>query len=207
MKEEIKTSEKPALERIADKLMSIQQELDELVVQFALGKAEGKEKFEEIKREFRQRISEFKKLLDAPAAGFLTPEARRKIEELEVQLALGKAESKDLFEEQKKKILKTLSQVEHELKTWINSGKMPVDFSDDIEKFKLKLEIIRLKFNLKKFEVKDAFKDRMNNARGEVEKIRGAVKSKLKDGSLKYNDFRDQMSLAYKHLKKALNDL
>jgi hypothetical protein len=154
MKDEIKTTDKPVLQKIADKLIAAQQELDELVVQFALGKAEGKEKFEEIKKEFRQRVAEFKQLLDAPAAGLLTPETRRKIEELELQLALGKAESKELFEEQKKKILKTLSHVEAEIKTWINSGRLPDDFSHDIEKFKLKLEIIRLKFDLKKFEAK-----------------------------------------------------
>jgi len=102
MKEET-THEKPVLQKIADKLLGVQQELDELVGQFALGKAEGKEKFEEIKKEFRQRVSEFKKLLAAPAAGLLTPEARQKIEELEVQLALGKAESRELFEQQKRK--------------------------------------------------------------------------------------------------------
>jgi len=206
MKDE-KSTEAPVIQKIADKLISVQQELDELVVQFALGKAEGKEKFEEIKKEFRQRVSEFKKLLDAPAAGLLTPEARQKIESLEVQLALGKAESKELFEEQKKKILKTLSHVEEEIKTWVNSGKLPADFSHDVEKFKLKLEIIRLKFSLKKFEVKDAFKAGMSDARREIEKITSDIGSKLKDGSSKYSDFRDEMSLAYKHLKKALTDL
>lgn len=207
MKEEMKTSEKPVLQKIADKLVGVQKELDELVVQFALGKAEGKEKFEEIKKEFRQRVSEFKKLLDDPAAGLLTPETRQKIEELEVQLALGKAESKELFEEQKKKILKTLSHVEEGIKNWVTSGKVPTDFAHDIEKFKLKLEIIRLKFNLKKFEVKDEFKERMSDARREIEKITTGIGIKLKDGSSKYSDFRDEMSLAYKHLKKAVSDL
>jgi len=81
---------------------------------------------------------------------------------------------------------------------------MPADFSHDIEKFKLKLEIIRLKFNLKKFEVKDAFKEGMSNARREIET---GIRNKLKDGSSKYSDFQDEMSLAYKHLKKALSDL
>src|SRR5690349_18101063 len=159
MKDERNTSEKPVLQKIADRLLDVQQELDELVVQFALGKAEGKEKFEEIKKEFRQRVAEFKKLLEAPASGLLTPETRQKIEALEVQLALGKAETKELFEEQKEKILKTLSHIESEIVTWVKSGKLPDDFSHDVEKFKLKLEIIRLKFTLKKFEVKDAFKE------------------------------------------------
>lgn len=207
MKDEIKNNEKPVLQKIADRLLSVQQELDELVVQFSLGKAEGKEKFEEIKKEFRQRVAEFKKLLDAPASSLLTPEARQKIEELEVQLALGKADTRELFEEQKKKILKTLSSVEDQIKTWIKSGKLPDDFSHEVEKFKLKLEIIRLKFNLKKFEVKDTFKEGMDDARIKIEKIASRVRSKVKDGSSKYNDFRDEMSMAYKHLKKALSEL
>ena len=207
MKEDIQAGEKPVLEKIADRLVAVQQELDELVVQFALGKAEGKEKFEEIKKEFRQRVSEFKKLLDSPSSSLLTPEARQKIEELETQLALGKAETKELFEEQKKKILKTLAHVEAEVKAWINAGKLPDDFSHEVEKFKLKLEIIRLRFSLKKFEVKDAFKERMQDARIKIEKMTSGIKSKLKDGSSKYNDFRDEMSIAYKHLKKALSDL
>ena len=207
MKDETKNSEKPVLQKIADRLLAVQQELDELVVQFALGKAEGKEKFEEIKKEFRQRVTEFKKLLDAPASRLLTPEARQKIEELEVQLALGTADTKELFEEQKKKILKTLSHVESEIKNWVNSGKLPDDFFHEVEKFKLKLEIIRLKFSLKKFEVKDALKEGMGDARREIEKITGAIRGKLKDRSSKYNDFRDEMSIAYKHLKKALSEL
>ena len=207
MKDNSKTSEKPVIQKIADRLLDVQQELDELVVQFALGKAEGKEKFEEIKKEFRQRVGEFKKLLEAPASGLLTPETRQKIEALEVQLALGKAETKELFEEQKEKILKTLSHIESEIMTWIKSGKLPDDFSHDVEKFKLKLEIIRLKFTLKKFEVKDTFKESMSDARREIEKITSGIKSKLQGGSSKYSDFRNEMSMAYKHLKKALTDL
>jgi hypothetical protein len=207
MKTENETTERPVFQKIADRLLLVQQELDELVVQFALGKAEGKEKFEEIKKEFRQRVSEFKKLLDAPAAKLLTPESRRKIEELEVQLALGKAESKELFEEQKKKILKTLSHVESEVKNWVNSGKLPADFSHDIEKFKLKLEIIRLKFELKKFEVTDAFKDQMTHARQQVDKIKTSVKDKFKEKSDQYENFHDEILEGYAHFKKALKNL
>jgi hypothetical protein len=207
MKEEIKTDEKPIVEKITDKLLIAQQEIDELVVQFALGKAEGKEKFEEIKKEFRQRVSELKKLLETAALDFLTPETRQKIDHLEVQLALGKAESKELFEEQKKKIIKALSEVEAAIKPWINSIKLPDNFSHEMEKFKLKLEIIRLKFQLKKFEIKDVFKDNMADTRRKIEKINAGIKHKLEAGSLKYSDFQDEMSLAYKHLKKALTDL
>jgi tRNA U34 5-methylaminomethyl-2-thiouridine-forming methyltransferase MnmC len=206
MEEEIKTSKKPILEKVADKLLTAQQEIDELVVQFALGKAEGKEKFEEIKKEFRQRVSEFRTLLETASSDFLTPEARQRIEELEVQLALGKADSKELFEEQKKKIMKALDEVESEIKSWIGS-KLPDNFSHEVEKFKLKLEIIRLKFHLKKFEMKDAFKDSMADSKRKIEKITESIRQKLKDGSLKYSDFRDEMSIAYKHLKKALSDL
>jgi len=207
MKEEIKTVEKPILEKIADKLLKAQQEIDELVVQFALGKAEGKEKFEEIKRDFRNKVIEFKKLMETTALNILNPETMQRLTELELQLALGKAESRELFEEQKKKIMKALDELETVIKPLIASAKLPDSFSHDVEKFKLKLEIIRLKFQLKKFEIKDAFKDNMAEARRKIEKINTGIRQKMETGSLKYSDFRDEMSIAYKHLKKALTDL
>lgn len=64
-----------------------------------------------------------------------------------------------------------------------------------------------MKFSLKKFEVKDAFKEGMSDARREIEKITSVIRNKWKDGSSKYNDFRDEMDVAYKHLKKSLSDL
>jgi len=60
--------DKPVLQRIADQLLVAQQEIDDLALQLALGKAEAREKFQEVKKEFRHHVAEFKILMkDMPA--------------------------------------------------------------------------------------------------------------------------------------------
>lgn len=78
--------------------------IEELQVKTALGKAELWEKFEEIKKEAREKMHEIKSEVNS----VITEDkeeynhAKSKVEHLEVQLALGKAETEDLLKEQKK---------------------------------------------------------------------------------------------------------
>lgn len=86
--------------------------LEELQVQSALGKAELEDKFEEMKKETREQYQQLKseishKLQNNEEFNNL----KAKFENLEVQLALGKAETKDLLEEQKKNLSKAFKEV------------------------------------------------------------------------------------------------
>lgn len=200
-------TEKSVLQNVSEKLLTAQQEIDELALQLALGKAEAKDKFEEIKKEFRTQVGELKNLLETTSDNSLSTEVRAKIEELELQLALGKADSKDLFEEQKKKITKAVTSLEEEIKAQWKKLKSPDFFTHEAEKFKLKLEIIRLRFGLKKFEVKEDYQTTMAAVRREIEKMTSGTKDKLNKGKEKYDDFNDEISLAYKHIKKAVDSL
>ncbi|HEU5292448.1 MAG TPA: hypothetical protein VFU05_17495 [Cyclobacteriaceae bacterium] len=206
MEQEAKVN-KPFLKKVADKLVTAQQEIDELALQFALGKAEAREKFEDIKRELQTRISEFKKSIENSAAGILTSEQRQKLGELEVQLALGKAESIEAFEKQKKKILKALASAESATETWLASIKVPNHLQHDIETFKLKLEIVKLKFELKKFELTDVFKEHMSKAKRQVDKVTTSIQDTIKEKSDQYADFRNEVSIAHNHLREALRKL
>ncbi len=64
MKNTETTNQKPILVKIADQLLKDQQELDSLAVQLSLGKAEAKDKFEEVKKQIRKSIQEFKITID-----------------------------------------------------------------------------------------------------------------------------------------------
>lgn len=200
------TDESNTFQKIARNILEAQKEIDELAVQLALGKAEAMEKFEEIKREFRTKVGELKLLLQE-SPNRLPADLRQKIEELEVQLALGKAESKEMFATQKKKILAAIHHLENELRIGVGKIKTPHYFAHEAEKFRLKLEILRLRFSLKKFEVKDEFREGMSNARREIEKMSKNVKGTLHQGREKYADLSDQVSQAYSHLKKAVKNL
>ncbi|HRK53199.1 MAG TPA: hypothetical protein PK185_04740 [Cyclobacteriaceae bacterium] len=207
MKKTKEDSDKPFLHKIADGLLEAQQEIDDLALQLSLGKAEAKEKFEGIKKEFRNNIGEFRRLLEETPHKLITPEIKKKVQELEVQLALGKAETKEEFEEQRKKLLRSIALIEKSIKKWLKNVDFPPSIESEMEKFKLKLEIVRLKYSLKKFELRDDFKEHMRNAKMEIEKNTSKAKSKLQIGKRKYEDFADEISSAYDHLKKAVKHL
>jgi hypothetical protein len=195
---------KPVLERISDRLLEAQQELDELAVQFALGKAEARDKFEEIKTSFKSYVTAFKSKLNQGEVHQLTQQLRSRIDELELQLALGKVETKELFEEQRKKIMDSLTAFEDALNRSL-PALVDVDvLYHEIEKFKLKLEIIRLKFVLKKFSIKDSFRERMKESRLKVTKLTDQLNANWESGNNKLSNLKDEIQLAYRHLRKAI---
>ena len=87
--------------------------LEELQVQSALGKAELEDKFEEIKKESREQYQHLKSEVTATIQkdSARWDKVKTKFEHLEVQLALGKAETKDMLFEQKKNLSKAFQEV------------------------------------------------------------------------------------------------
>lgn len=87
--------------------------LEELQLQAALGKAELSDKWEEMKKESREEYHEIKHDVNATIekGGEKWNELKAKLEHLEVQMALGKAETKEVIEEQRKKINKAIAEV------------------------------------------------------------------------------------------------
>lgn len=201
----MRATQEGLLNQVGEKLVRVQQELDELALQLSLGKAEARDKFEELKVEFRDKVAALKLQLHQ-SEETIRPEVLRTLEEFELQLALGKAETKDRFHEQKIKILHSLNTLEQAWTEWIKTLDSNF-FTHEAEKFKLKLEILRLRFDLKAFEMKDAYRGTMPALRRELERIHHRLQQRMKSGSARYDDFADELSLAYKHLKKAVTDL
>ena len=92
--------------------------LEELQVQSALGKAELEDKFEEIKKETRDQYHHLKAEVNSTLQKDSEQwnKVKAKFEHLEVQLALGKAETKDMIEEQKKNLSKAFQEVKDLIK-------------------------------------------------------------------------------------------
>jgi len=201
------TTEITVLQQVGENLLQAQQEIDELALQLSLGRGEGKDEFEEVKREFRRQVSQLKKLLANQTDKSISPEITAMLDELELQLAPGNADSTEKFDSQKYKILRAIKMVEAELKDQWHKIQSPHFFVHEIEKFKLKLEILRLRFGLKKFEVKEGYHAAMALARTEISDLTAGAKEQINNGKEKYDDFRDEVSLAYRHLRKAVESL
>ncbi len=189
--------------QIAEKLVLAKQELDELALQLSLGKTDAKDKYEEIKKEFRARLSELKQIVPTDSHKTAAIDLISKIVELEAALLTGKVDSKKVFDDQRRVIMSVIQELENAI---VNRfGEVPVvnEFIHDIEKFKLKLEILRLKFTLKKFKIKNAFRTGMDEA---VSIVRTA-EAKVTKVKARYRNFRDEIGLAYNHMKKAVKKM
>ncbi len=141
-----------------------QKRLEEMQLQFTLGKMDASDAFETQKTHFRNMLENMKENLDkgADLAEEKAKEMKIKIEELRVQLALGKAEGMDAFEAQRVKI-------DHAMNEFYQAGRKNFDesykrslamFDHNAEAFKTGLEIVKLQFALAKMEAKDELEEK-----------------------------------------------
>ena len=79
-------AKKPILQTLGEGLLQMQQEIDELALQLSLGKADAKDKFEEIKSEFKSKLSGLKNLLKAAIDQSIPIGIELKVKELEFHL-------------------------------------------------------------------------------------------------------------------------
>lgn len=84
----------------------LKQEIDELAVQLDLGKAEAVDFVEDRKRELLDIVDQVKQAIDdgKVAGGEQANSLKQSLDELRLQLALGKMESRDALSEQREKI-------------------------------------------------------------------------------------------------------
>lgn len=195
---------KTLLLKIAKKLTESQQELDEFAVQLSLGKAEATEKFEEIKKEFSARLATLKQLIKTDNADEILEKLKAKLAALELELASGKTETKSSFELQRKKILTAILAFENDVKLKIADNLVINEVVNELEKFKLKLEILRLKFGLKKFKIKDEFRSEMKESRKQINGIMDSTRTKLDKTKETFADFKEEIVEAYQHIQKAV---
>jgi cytochrome c556 len=196
-----------------DMLQNWQTRLEELRLQLALGEMDAADEFEELKKRYRKHFESFRKKLDEMEDSELVTELKTTLEKLRLQLALGRAESKDAFDEQKAKLKRLMARLrgqarkmakehEGELKEWN-------ELLDDVmEHLSMHLDILRLQFHLGKAEAREKIREkrkemeeRMKKLNDRLEKLAAAGKEKwdeiYKDLSSMYNDFRSNMKESF----------
>lgn len=105
---------KHAADSVIDSLKKATAEFEDLQVQFALGKAEAKDKYQEFTNKLETLIQSAKTKFYNEKDNM--ERLKGKFEHLQLQFALGKAETKEAFQEQKKNILAAIHDVENLIK-------------------------------------------------------------------------------------------
>ena len=188
------------IDQLVDKMRSAANDLEEFQLQASLGKMEALEKYNELKKSFSSYLHEAKLMAIRGNNQLHTLEG--KFQNLQLQFALGKAETKETFEDQKKKILFAIHEVQVEIKTNPTFIKVYAELLNALENLKLKLEIISEKLDPIKQSLSDGFDIRKKKIEEAISNFKEKFEEKthLDD---KLDILHDEMSLAYKHFKKA----
>lgn len=175
-------------------------ELEKFQVQLALGKAEAADEYEKLKKGFRSFLhgSKLKYISGKQKAAQVLGE----FENLQVQLALGKADSIDAFNAQKKNILSALSKLEKFIRAKSKkvTANVEEELSHEMEKFRIKLEVLRVHYELGRMDAKDEFEKRKHELSEEVAKLR--AKFNAATASRKREERHDELRKAYRAMKK-----
>ena len=195
---------------IKNTLNKWRESIDELELQLSLGKSEALEEFEKRKTALNHSVNELKaKAVEWENLGEAkTQDFRAKLDELQVQLALGKAETEDIFNEQRKKIEHAIYESAISFKEIRDQAGVHVvnfidDFDQSLNEFKSKLETFKLHYSLGKAEVKDELEKSRVELKSNLNELKQKFDEAGKVNEAKWDDFKSEMQTSFTHAKKA----
>lgn len=200
----METTTTPIADKIISGLRKAAVELEEFRVQAALGKAEAHDAYESAKKALNKYVHEVKGRFENAklAADQKSVELKTMFETLQVQLALGKADTKELFEAQVKKINKILGDIEVLIRKNKTAELYYAELQMEIEKFRIKLDILKLQFELRKIDVKEEFEARKREFSKALSDIKDNLLKRETKAENTWENFKDEITDAYSHLKK-----
>ena len=181
-----------------------ESEIDELREKISLGKMNGAELFEEMKEDLRDSFKTISKNINELAEE-ITSSVKGNIEELQLQLSLGKAEALDVYEEQKKKINSVIHDLEENIRD--NRSQLPYELrlkiQNELEKFRLKMEVLQIRYELGRLDLKDSIESKREKFRKEFENLKLKLNEDPPDSLEAYGK---DLHSAYDSLRKSLQE-
>lgn len=179
-------------------------ELEEFRVQVALGKAEAHDAYEDAKKKLNHILHDTAQRFTANGTTTkdVVQELTAMFQTLQVQLALGKAETREVFEAQRLKISHALQRLEKYIENTELVAELKETLHREIHKFNIKLEILKLRYELNKIAVHEEFEIRKDEFSKTLDAIAGKLRAKEMKAEQKWEHFRDEITEAYNGMKK-----
>lgn len=182
-----------------------QKRLEEMQLQFSLGKMDAVEAFEKQKEHYKTMLHAFKENLDkgVTLSEEKMAEMKEKIETLRLQLSLGKADGMDAFEEQKKKIELAMHEFYVASKTNFNDAyqKSLTMFEHNANAFKTGLEIVKLQFSLGKMELNDELKEKQKEIGEKMGDLSNHFKAMQETATENLEEMNNQLKENFEKMK------
>lgn len=182
---------------------------DELRVQLHLGSKELSDSFEEQKKEILNWSKEARTTLETEASS-ASAEMRTKLEELEVQAALGKAESKEAIQKQRKKLTSLITEAnESSIKLLGDSKKnvrdLAVKADSKFDEWHTRFDLLRLQISLGAADASVDWNEKKEDLKQSIQKLESKLEDASHDSEEGWISFKSEISEAWTHVKKAFS--
>ncbi|HNQ12593.1 MAG TPA: hypothetical protein PKM16_05260 [Bacteroidia bacterium] len=176
-------------------------ELEELQKQFSQNDSSARDAYERVKKGFHQSINDVKNHASKSKNSFNDALGAR-IENMQIQVTLGKAQTEELFDEQKRKISRSLNEFDQ----FINShnpsfNPFLLQAKDEVEKLRLKLDMLKIAYKEQK-----QGQNNITLKQEELNRILDQVSNRLDEGKARLTDNWENCNLilsdTYKELRK-----
>ena len=183
---------------------------DQLQVQLGQGAEEAKEEFETQKKNLTTwldslsgKIEEAKEISTEKAQ-----ELKIKWEELHLQAALAKAESKDEFADQQKNIASGIHQFKHELSQtygeFKNKGEdIQENAEDTLEDFQTRFDLFKLQLHLGKEEKEEDWEHKKKNLGDRLSQLKDRLKTEKEEIEDNWDEFNKDISERWNQIRDA----
>ncbi|MCK5782351.1 MAG: hypothetical protein KAH10_07150 [Flavobacteriales bacterium] len=191
-------------DQVKEAIENIKVKVDRLRVELNLGSKDARDEFEKQKKNLQSWIAENE--LDIESLKGLSDEQARelkiKFEELQVQLALGRAESEENLREQSKKINRSI----HEIKVKIESDKQYENFKKEthekLEEFHDTFFVLKNMFEYDIEDGKKMWEEKKEEISKEIDSLSVESEEFINMVSEKFEDFTEEISSAWGSFKK-----
>lgn len=191
--------------RIADNVVrEVRQEWQQVKSKTPEWESALKDRFQDMKAAFRATLKEVQvEMSDWKEDGKESlASLREKLNELEKQLQTARAESSVLIEEESKKILENWTTLRGKIESRPEFQKLKSELKEDWMSWRLKMDLLRVKFNLGKMEAEDSwkrfqevFEERKQDLKTSIEQGAGIASEKL-------SAFEKELELLVERIRK-----
>jgi hypothetical protein len=186
----------------------IQTEL--LKMQMLLGKKETEIAFEGKKKEMSQWLNEISEDIKSLQRGGQEDmfSLKSKVEDLQLQLMLKKAENLDQLKEHQRRLNNGLNEVKYELNNNIENGTKSIKKWADVTEHKIdqyhsNFDLFKLQLNLAKMDGEEQFNEKRNEVVNKISEYKKSLENLESQTDLGWGNFKKEIGSGWDDVKKA----
>ena len=204
---ELRASLDKTLEALEHQALALEAQLTQTKDQALQRLEQRKQQLREVLKQVQAEVQKSKDLAEQAKA-----EVQAKLEHLQGQLALGKTEARETFEEQQTKILKALNEFEsiadQKLKgAAFESGKLWEDLVGRASSLEAELEALKGRFEMEKANQQAKLEEKKQELLGKLQVFKGELKAKRQAAQAKGETFALDLRKGLDQIKGAFGRL